>query len=172
MVHTRFLKDNRGFTLIEVLIAIAIFSIGLLAVGLLQANSLMKTGDVARKTEAWTLVEEQATLLKALPFYNEVWPTPPANHPADLVDLGGAFHTANRLDNRYTVHWLVEDDTPIASSQDPSRAVLPIFAKVPNNDYTVCKRVTVVATRQGDDPVTDALAQVQFIKTWATTGIP
>ena len=174
MVQHSFRPSNQsGFTLIEVLVAIAIFSIGLMAVGLLQANTLMDTGEAAQKTEAWTLAEEQADWLKTLPFYNEVWPVPPATHPADLVDLAaGVDHTDDRL-NRYTVHWAVEDDVPIPSTQDPARAQVPIFTKVPNGDFTVCKRITVAVTRIGDNPVNDpVLAQLQFVKTWSRTGIP
>ena len=58
------LDNQSGFTLIEALIAIAIFSIGLMAVGALQASSLMRTGDVARRTQAWALLDEQVARLK------------------------------------------------------------------------------------------------------------
>jgi prepilin-type N-terminal cleavage/methylation domain-containing protein len=162
MTPTRLACDDSGFTLIEVLIAIAIFSIGLMAMGALQARSLMATGDVARKTEAWTIVDEQVALLKQLPFYDDV---SAQSFPADLVDDGN-WHTVNRLDGRYTVHWLVTDDQPIGQQDE---TVLP---GVPVGDYTVSKTITVVATQAGGNPAADDLAQVQFVKTWAASGIP
>ncbi|BBO67497.1 hypothetical protein DSCA_14270 [Desulfosarcina alkanivorans] len=159
MAPTHFSKKDSGFTLIEVLIAIAIFSIGLLAVGALQARSLMATGDVARKTEAWTIADEQVALLKAMPFYAD---DPPVNHPADLV---AGTHTAVDLSGRYTVHWRVWDDDPI-NQQNAT-----VLAGVPAGTYTVCKRITLAVTPLGGNPPDDTIAEVQFIKTWAATGI-
>ena len=69
MPRTHFASNDSGFTLIEVLLALVIFAIGLMAMGALQARTLLDTGDVARRTEAWTVVEQQAEFLKQLPFY-------------------------------------------------------------------------------------------------------
>lgn len=172
MAHTQLPSNDSGFTIMEVLIALAIFSIGLMAVGALQANSLMETGDVARKTEAWNFAEEQAELLKQLPFYNETWPAAPATHPPALVNAPAfGTHSLNVpvANPRYTIHWRVEDNTPLLAVNVPADAS---FTKVPAGTYTVSKRITIVVTRLGDNPLTDELAQVQFVKTWAETGIP
>lgn len=163
MIQQRFLSNTSGFTLIEVLIAIAIFSIGLMAVGAMQARSLMDTGDVARKTEAWTALEQQVAILKDLPFYVD---NPPTTFTAGLGATGGSWNTANYLNGRYVVHWQVVDDYPIAQ-QDAT-----VIANVPTGNYTVCKTITVAVTRAGDNPGTQALGQVEFIKTWAATGMP
>ena len=166
MRMNRLFRDNSGFTLIEALIAIAIFSIGLLAVGALQARSLMDTGDVARKTEAWTILDEQINLLKEMPFYQN-----PATQtfPLELRVLGGGFaHQINRqMNGTYTVSWQVRDDTPIP----PVNATL--LSGLPAGIYTVSKEITVVVTRQGGNPLNpnDHLAQAQFIKTWAATDL-
>jgi len=169
MARTQLPSNDSGFTIMEVLIALAIFSIGLMAVGALQANSLRRTGDVARKTEAWTFAEEQAELLKQLPFYNEIWPAAPATHPPALVNAPAfGAHSVNvpAANPRYTVHWTVVDNQPLPQVN----AVL--LNKVPAGMYTVCKRISIVVTRLGGNPVTDELARVDFIKTWAETGIP
>lgn len=157
------LTNDSGFTLIEVLIAIAIFSIGLLAMGALQANSLVETGDVARKTEAWTIADEQATLLKEMPFMNTVTWTVPA-------ELTAGSHQAapdpNRYGDRYDIHWDVVDDRLIP--QQPA-TLLP---GVPAGNWTVCKQISVRVTRAGDNPDSDTIAEVQFYKTWWATGVP
>ena len=167
MARTKIPENDAGFTIIEVLIAIAIFSIGLMAVGALQARSLMGTGDVARKTEAWTFVDEQAGRLKAMPFYTEIYPLPPVTPTADLVGGGGfAAHSLNvpPLAPRYTVYWDVVDDDPIL--QQPPGVVFP---NTPAGTYTVCKRITVAVTPLGGVPPNDTIAEVQFLKTWAVT---
>lgn len=157
MPRTHFASNDSGFTLIEVLIALAIFAIGLMAMGALQARTLMDTGDVARKTEAWTVVEQQAEFLKQLPFYQDV---ATQTYPADLT-AGG--HNANRLNGRYNLQWQVTDDEPIGPQ---NQTVLP---GVPVGTYTVSKRVVVTANRVGS---ADLLAQLEFVKVWAATGIP
>jgi len=160
------LDNQSGFTLIEALIAIAIFSIGLMAVGALQASSLMRTGDVARKTEAWALLDEQVAQLKAMPFYQDA---ATQTFTPDLDENGGGFaHQVDRQMNAtYTVYWQVVDDTPIAQVD----TTVTVLAGLPAGDFTVCKEITVVVTRQGGNPLTDELAKVQFIKTWAATDL-
>ena len=111
MARTRFVSNASGFTIIEVLVAIAIFSIGLMAMGALQTSALMKTGDVTRKTEAWALLAEQAELLKQLPFYVNVGAQ---THPPAL-DAGGFGGPRSVVspDGRYTIQWQVVDDESI-----------------------------------------------------------
>ena len=162
MASTRFSLNDAGFTIIEALIALAIFSIGLMAVGALQARSLMATGDVARRTEAWTLADQRAELLKPQRFYVDYTT---ATFPPDLI-AGAHDDSGAPMDPRYTVHWLVEDDQPIGQQNE---TVLP---GVVAGTYTVAKRITVAVTLPGGNPVTDALAQVQFVKVWWATGIP
>jgi prepilin-type N-terminal cleavage/methylation domain-containing protein len=157
MARTRVVLNESGFTMIELLIAIAIFAIGLMAMGGLQARTLMDTGDITRKTEAWTVVEDQAEVLKQLPFYQDV---AAQTFPADLTD---GTHNANRLNGRYTVQWVVDDDDPFPQQDET------VLSGVPVGMYTVSKRIVVTATRAGGG---EPLAQVEFVKVWAATGIP
>ena len=174
MQRTAFPSGDSGFTLIEVLIAIAIFSIGILAMGLLQSHSLMRTGDIARKTEAWVIAAGEAERLKALRFY-----TDPATgtYPADL---DSAVNHDNRpapppYNTRYDLHWLVEDNP--ASIPAWNNTTNPVLPGVGGGTYTVAKRITIVVTQSGGtaDYVTsndDEIARLQFYKTWAATRIP
>jgi len=61
--------QNAGFTIIEALVALAIFSIGILAMSALQNSSLMKTYQVEETTEALEVLNDQVDALKAVPFY-------------------------------------------------------------------------------------------------------
>ena len=126
----------------------AIFSIGLMAVGALQARSLMSTGDVARRTEAWALLDEQVSQLKAMPFYQNA---ATQTFTPDLDENGGGFaHQVDptQMNGTYTVHWQVVDDTPIGQV-DTTATVL---AGLPAGNYTVCKQITIVVTPPGRRP--------------------
>ena len=164
MARHHLLSNESGFSLIEVLVAIAIFSIGLMAMGALQTSSLMQTGNLTRKTEAWTIIDEQAALLKEMPFMN----VPAYTVPADLTP---GSHQAppdpNYYDGRYDIHWTVVDNT-ITLPPQPA-AVLP---GVPAGTWTVCKQIRVQVTPVGGNPATDTIAEVQFLKTWWATGVP
>ncbi len=59
-----------GFTLIEVMIAMAIFSIGILAVFSMQIRAISQNSAARWQTEATALAAQQMELLMALPFDN------------------------------------------------------------------------------------------------------
>jgi prepilin-type N-terminal cleavage/methylation domain-containing protein len=159
MSSKQLLSNDSGFTIIEALIALAIFSIGLMAMGALQARSLMDTGDVARKTEAWTIADEQATLLKEMPFMNTAtWTVPAA--------LTAGNQQVTHPNGRYDVHWRVRDDIPIGVQP---ATLLP---GVPAGNWTVSKEITVSVTPVGGSVPNDTIAEVQFYKTWWATGCP
>ncbi len=162
MVRTRFVSNASGFTIIEVLIAIAIFSIGLMAMGALQTGALVRTGDVTRKTEAWALLTDQAERLKQLPFYQDYPPT------TFFGDLTAGLHVLPSLDGRYTFQWQVVDDQPIGPQ---NQAAIP-GPGAPAANYTVSKQITLVAIQPGGNPLAP-LAQVEFFKViWGGTFIP
>lgn len=166
MQRLSIIKNDSGFTLIEALIAIAIFSIGLMAVGLLQAHSLMETGDIARKTEALAIADAHADWLKSLRFYTDV-PTQTFN--PNLV--AGVYNqpAPPPNNNRFTVHWRVADDVAMLPYDNTA---VPVFDKVGDGTYVVAKYITVVVTPLNGAMATDGLAQVEFLKTWAATRIP
>jgi len=58
----------RGFTLIEVLIVMTIFSIGILAVAAMQMTSTKGNASARRMTEATALAEKQIENLMLLPY--------------------------------------------------------------------------------------------------------
>lgn len=157
-------SGDSGFTLIEVLIAIAIFSIGLMAMGALQSKALMQTGDIGRKTEAWSIVEEQTEQIKSVPFYTDI----SAKTFSPEIDSGD--HSLSKRNGRYDVQWRVVDNQPLDQVDVPGDVLLP---GVPTGTYTVSKTISVAVTRAGGDmDVTgDVLARVEFVKTWAADGL-
>lgn len=72
--------ENKGFTLIEILIAMAIFAIGILAVLSMQVSAVNTNAAARRVTDNYTWAAQQAEEFMALSF------TDPA-----LNDTGGDF---------------------------------------------------------------------------------
>jgi type IV pilus modification protein PilV len=62
------ITNSRGFSLIEVLIAIAIFSIGMLAVASMQIRSINLNASAQMQSEATALAVEWLERLKMLPY--------------------------------------------------------------------------------------------------------
>jgi len=94
-------RGQQGFTLIEVLIAMAIFSVGILAVGAMQITSTNSNASARIHTEEYTWVVDQIERLTALDY--------------DLGDLTAGDHAV--VQDPYTVSWTVVDDTPVAGAK-------------------------------------------------------
>ena len=94
-------KGQQGFTLIEVLIAMAIFSIGILAVGAMQITSTNSNASARIHTEEYTWVVDQIERMTALDY--------------EHADLDPGDHSVTQ--EPYTVSWTVVDDTPVEGAK-------------------------------------------------------
>jgi type IV pilus assembly protein PilV len=95
-------RRGAGFTLVEVLLALAIFATGMLALALcvpLATKRVMRSG---AQTRSSSLAAETAEELLTVP-YGDGSLTP-----------GAHLDAANPHDGVYFVRWLVEDDAPLA----------------------------------------------------------
>ena len=90
--------NNRGFTLVEVMIGMAIFLIGFLAVGSLQIMAIKGNTGAREATEAATRATNQLETLIVMPY-------------GSIVGGGPVTQGA------YTVSWAVLDDTPLPNSK-------------------------------------------------------
>jgi len=115
--NTRIVKGNTGFTLMEVLIATAIFSIGILGVAALQSGSIKGNTSARGVTDIAVIASDRLEMLRSLP-YND-----PALTAAGVVVLA---QTADRVDNDYdgeidednetgplTIQYAVTSDWPL-----------------------------------------------------------
>ena len=90
----------RGFTLIEVLIAVSIFAIGILAIAGLQIRSVNLNSAARMQSEATTVAVDVMERLMSLPY----------EHP----DLDGVGGVRQRQVGVYSAFWQVANDTPIS----------------------------------------------------------
>lgn len=82
--NTHAVRDERGFSLIEVLVAIVILTVGLLSLAQMMVLSTNANTLSGRMTSCSALAKQQLERLKAAPFYT---PAPPARNP--LLAQGG-----------------------------------------------------------------------------------
>jgi type IV pilus assembly protein PilV len=90
------MATEKGFTLIEVLVAIVMLSLGLLGLGRMHIAAIQVNTIASRLTQGTTLAQDKAEQLMALPY----------DHPM-LAD-----HTDPPNPQGYTVRWVVITDVP------------------------------------------------------------
>ncbi len=154
-----------GFTIIEVLVALAIFSIGLLAVAQMQVNALNNTRRVKQNVDAMKIAEDQTEYLMSLPFYaNRNNFDDDGDGDTDEIDethpdlQAGTHQTQVYRSEAYIVTWTVTDDVPIgqqANVWDPTGPAT----------ITVSKTINITVAPQNDP--TNTIAELEVIKVWA-----
>ena len=119
-------KDNtdkdQGFTLIEVLIAMFIFTIGILAVASMQVSALTGNSVADRATNRIVSAQYKLEELIALPYDDP------------KLDIAGNPHEdeGEPIADNYTISWLVTDTGPIANAKR-----ITIRVTAPNGSQTV-----------------------------------
>lgn len=94
-------RAQHGFTLLEVMIALTIFAVGILAVSAMQINAINQNAGARMQTEATTMASDAMERLLALPY----------DHSQLDADVTLNPHT--QLVGAYTVQWSVT--TPAVS---------------------------------------------------------
>jgi len=94
---------NKGFTLIEVLIAMAIFAVGFLTLASLQTKSITQIASSRMRTEATTVAVESLERLISLPYSHA--DLDQQNNPHRLP-AGG-----------YLIEWNIQDDVPVPATK-------------------------------------------------------
>ena len=101
--------DIKGFTLIEVLIVMAIFSIGILAVAAMQVTSTKSNASARRMTEATALAENQIENLMQVSY--------------DHADLNPATNPHESAQGPYTINWNATEVDLDADGTNDSKTV-------------------------------------------------
>ena len=109
------INDKRGFTLIEVMVAMAIFAVGILALAGLQTNYISGNAQARLKTEATALGGHVIEQLRSMPF--DAADLDPATNPHQPpVGSTGPFN----------VQWSVADNTPVNNAKMVTVSVTPV----------------------------------------------
>ncbi len=137
---------SSGFTLIEVLIAIVIFSVGLLALAKLQIYSLRLTHDSLLRSTANLLAADMADRIRANPVAANLGRTGPYNNPTGLAVgnpncLGkggdGAANNSSCTTTQMAQHDFYEWNATLAGA--PATSWYPkVSAELPNGAGIVC----------------------------------
>ena len=104
------IRDDRGFTFIEVLIVLAIFSIGVLAVAVMQVTSIGTNAAARMSGEATALATSQVEALMALPY--------------DHDDLKTAGNPPGFQEGAYSIIWNVTESDLDGDGSNDSKTIL------------------------------------------------
>ena len=141
-----FKRDNNGFTLLEVLIALAIFSIGILGVAALQSGSIKGNTSARGVTDIAVIAADRLEMLRSLPYNDPALSTPGGPGATRDYPLDQA---TDRVDNDYdgdidednetgvlTVQYTVTNDMPLERTKT-------VEVTVTHDGASVRKQVTM-----------------------------
>lgn len=114
-VTTNRLTDQKGFTLIEVLMAMVIFTVGILALAGLQITTISGNAAARMQTEATAIGARVVERLRSLPFGHD-----------DLVPMVQPHSLPASSSGPYMVDWTVRADTPVNGTKMVCVTVIPI----------------------------------------------
>jgi type IV pilus assembly protein PilV len=110
-------QKDQGFTLIEVLIALTIFAVGLLAVAAMQTSAITVNSTAGQITTRMTWAQDKLEELMALPYSDPLLED--LGDPPSGTDSAGNLHqeTISEGSVNYTILWTVTDDTLITGTK-------------------------------------------------------
>ncbi len=115
-------SNERGFSLIEILIAITVFAIGILAVGNMQITAIKGNSFANDLTKATTLAQDKMEKLIGLSYDDT-----DSLDDTDTDDEAGLDDTSvaadyndpnNPVDGRYNIFWNIATDYPINNTKE------------------------------------------------------
>ncbi|MGD9244039.1 MAG: prepilin-type N-terminal cleavage/methylation domain-containing protein [Desulfobacterales bacterium] len=106
-------KKDEGFTLIEVLIAVSIFAIGLLAVAVMQTSAIKVNSSAAKITTSMTWAQDKMEELMALSYSDHQLED--LGDPPSGTDSQGELH--QETSGNYTISWTVTDNNPLPGTK-------------------------------------------------------
>ena len=97
------IQTENGFTIVEVLIAISILTIGILAVSSMQVYAIRSNAFASHQTQGTTMALDRLEKLMSLPY--------------DDSNLVAGSHTDPSPPNKFSIAWDVEDNVPMDNAK-------------------------------------------------------
>lgn len=103
-------RQRGGFTMIEVVIAMAVLAVGLLGVAAMQIYALRDSGSARHKTRAAGIARTQLESFANMPFSDPLmaatsgWSSPPV-----VVNQEVAASTGTQIEQSYNVQWRISN---------------------------------------------------------------
>jgi prepilin-type N-terminal cleavage/methylation domain-containing protein len=116
-------QDIRGFSLIEVLIAIAVLSVGILAIGTMQIASMKGNAYANNLTIATTHAQRLIERMNALPFDDPLLDDGDGDGSGGLNDQGAAADGVT-VEDDYTISWNVAQGLPVNENTKLVRVIV------------------------------------------------
>jgi type IV pilus assembly protein PilV len=116
----RKMKEEKGFTLVEILFAITILSIGILAVASLQATAINGNWKAIQLTQATTWGQNYLEYLMRIPYDHDDLKDLNGDGDTGLGAVGtGADHGEDRVSDNtaYSINWNVSEETPYPNTK-------------------------------------------------------
>ena len=107
ILQKRIVRNQEGFTLLEVIIAISILTAGLLAVGAMQVSAIYGNSLAGKMTAGTSIAEDKLEELLSLEY------TLTATHP----DLSEGAHAGGAVSG-YNLSWTVTNNSPIDNTKE------------------------------------------------------
>lgn len=106
-------NDQRGFTLIEVLIAVVVLTIGILSVNAMQITSINGNLTANRVTESTSWSSDRIESLLSLDYDDAALDDDDGDGDGGLNDIdANADGNATSPDGAYSIFWNVSEDSP------------------------------------------------------------
>ena len=110
------LKDTQGFSLLEVIVAVSILTVGLLAIATLQGAAIRGNNGATAITIATTVATDRMEKLMALDIGSPQLQDSDSDGTTGLNDTGAAADhalTGQRISGKsFDIFWNVADDSP------------------------------------------------------------
>ncbi len=133
-MKTALVRNDRGFTLTEIMIALAVFTIGILAVNAMQTASIKGNSKARQITEASNLATDRIEKIIALDYDDPALNDSDGDGTDQDADLDGtdddggnfgldhetavtADHETTSVDGNYRIFWNVAVDQPLFNNK-------------------------------------------------------
>jgi type IV pilus modification protein PilV len=112
------ISNEKGFSLIEILIAITVFAIGILAVGKMQITAIKGNSFANDLTTATTLAQDRMEKLICLSYIDDDLLDTNGNDDTGLDADANATADHKYVDGRYNIFWNIATDYPISNTKE------------------------------------------------------